>query len=109
MLEQTQEELARERQHEDEAETMARGGATMNWNESRNFSKWKRNEYIKSGASSLAQKDQEVAELTAQVQRLTESSRVHMGNSTHHEPSTQWCTSILNIYNGQTAATYTFH
>lgn len=36
----------------------------------------------------LAQKDQEIVELTAQLRRLTESSKVHVGDSTHHEPST---------------------
>ena len=97
-LEQAHEELASERQRADEAETAPRGRSDDELERAQESLKaekervrqiWRINcQQLAEYDEALAQKDQEIVELTAQLRRLTESSKVHVGDSTHHEPST---------------------
>ena len=105
-LKHTQKELATERQRADEAEATPRGRSdeelervqeALKAKKERVRQIWRINcQQLAEYDKALQQKDQEIAEVTAQLQRLTESSRDHVGDSlTHHEPSTDAPTSIV--------------
>ena len=105
-LEQTQEELASERQRANEAEATPSGRSdeelervqeSLKVEKERVQQIWRINcQQLAEYDEALEQKDQEIAEVTAQLRRLKESSRVHVGDSlTHHEPSTDAPTSIV--------------
>ena len=106
VLERTQEELASERQRADEAEATPRGRSDEELERVRESLKaekervrqiWRINcQQLAEYDEALEQKDQEIAEVTAETNRVIHSP--HVGDSlTHHEPTTDAPTSIVPL------------